>query len=1014
MSTLPAPGSADVRRKRLLDAAGFVGNAVDRLEVPGRSPAPEGSLPAGPLRDRLVLVRTVDTRGLAGIGAANVVVAGATVAVVLPLSAHATYPGASADEAAWLAELAANRASPATEQGRWLIVTTVADLPAGVQVSLVDGGSPRAGFEAELATLGPGLGTTRRVDLQRLAGVDHVVVVDTRVEVSERLRQRVLLVRFLHAGGVASLRADAIRIDGGERVPEVEVRWAWPLWGLADVPDPELTAPERAALVALDDGMIAGEAERWLAVLTEEPGDFSPYLLRIVAGDGLDKTRPGFDTVLSRARVRFKVDCPAPFDCRPPAPPEAPEAASPLPDYLARDFHAFRRLMLDRLAVLRSGDALDANPASVRSTLVDLVAYAADELSYMQDAVATEAYLTTARRRTSVRRHARALDYRMHEGCAARAWVQLQAAPGTLIEAGTLEVVRPGDRFATAVGGLGAVVAESRRAEVEQAGAVLFQAVTGLDRLVDAHNEIALHSWGEPDATMAAGAVEAVLVDSALRLRIAVGDVLVFEAIAGGPDHVAVDADPALRHAVRVTEVVPGERDLLLNLDLLIVRWAGVDALPFDLPVVADGTPLAVARAGVVLVDHGGDQVEQGLRVTPWGRNASARLRLGRKGLVWAAPLTRARPGMTGASAVDLGGDDPNWAAVDGLQPEPRAAVPAIRLVQDEVADDWEPLPDLLDAPADAAVFVAEREHDGTVTLRFGDGVHGRRPPEGAVFRAEYRVATQPGAIGGASAGGTSGSNGNVGAGAIAHLISNRPGAAAVARVVQPLAGGGGVEPENVEAVRILAPRSYRTQLRAVTLADWAEIAGRHPEIQRAVATLHWMGSWHLVRLHVDRTAGLPVDAAFEAELEAWLEPYRLTGYEVEVVGPTWASLDIALTVTCLPGVYRAHVEADLMRWFGTAPLAEGGLGWFHPDRFTFGDEVYLSPIVARIMQHPGVARVDTSPAVTRHRFRRTTESSDHLDTGRLEIGALEIARCESNPNAPERGRIRLYMEGGA
>ena len=50
-------------------------------------------------------------------------------------------------------------------------------------------------------------------------------------------------------------------------------------------------------------------------------------------------------------------------------------------------------------------------------TLVELLAYVADELSYRQDAVATEAYLDTARSRVSLRRHARLVDYRMHDGC---------------------------------------------------------------------------------------------------------------------------------------------------------------------------------------------------------------------------------------------------------------------------------------------------------------------------------------------------------------------------------------------------------------------------------------------------------------------------------------------------------------------------------------------------------------------------------------------------------------------
>ena len=56
--------------------------------------------------------------------------------------------------------------------------------------------------------------------------------------------------------------------------------------------------------------------------------------------------------------------------------------------------------MLDRLAVTMP-DWRERNPADLGVTLVELLAYAGDQLSYFQDAVATEAYLGTARRRTS-------------------------------------------------------------------------------------------------------------------------------------------------------------------------------------------------------------------------------------------------------------------------------------------------------------------------------------------------------------------------------------------------------------------------------------------------------------------------------------------------------------------------------------------------------------------------------------------------------------------------------------
>src|SRR5439155_6940900 len=92
--------------------------------------------------------------------------------------------------------------------------------------------------------------------------------------------------------------------------------------------------------------------------------------------------------------------------------------------YLAKDYASFRQLILDRLALIMP-DWQERHVPDLGITLVEILAYVGDYLSYFQDAVATEAYLQTARQRTSVRRHVRLIDYRMHEGCNARAWLCL-------------------------------------------------------------------------------------------------------------------------------------------------------------------------------------------------------------------------------------------------------------------------------------------------------------------------------------------------------------------------------------------------------------------------------------------------------------------------------------------------------------------------------------------------------------------------------------------------------------
>jgi hypothetical protein len=62
----------------------------------------------------------------------------------------------------------------------------------------------------------------------------------------------------------------------------------------------------------------------------------------------------------------------------------------------------------------------ERSAADIGIALVELLAYTGDYLSYYQDSVGTEAYLGTSRRRTSVRRHARLVDYALDDGSSAR------------------------------------------------------------------------------------------------------------------------------------------------------------------------------------------------------------------------------------------------------------------------------------------------------------------------------------------------------------------------------------------------------------------------------------------------------------------------------------------------------------------------------------------------------------------------------------------------------------------
>ena len=712
-----------------------------------------------------------------------------------------------------------------------------------------------------------------------------------------------------------------------------------------------------------------------LTVTVGSVGDFSTYVLRLVSPVSAEGTPPaGFDPQLAEVAFSFRVHCPSDFDCVQAEVCPEPALPSPPINYLAKDYASFRRLLLDRLAVVMP-DWRERNPADLGVAVVEALAYAGDYLSYAQDAVATEAYLGSARRRASVRRHARLVDYVMHDGANARTWV-------------CFEVDRD------LIGTPDKPVLKTGRAIMAQADpSLVFETLHPVISLRVERNPMAFYTWSDPDCCLPKGATRAHLTGSAADLDLAQGDVLIFEEVLGPDSGRREDADPSHRHAVRLSATPQEQTDPLSETKVLEVQWHAEDALPFPLCLrefpdpAGPGKRLAVTvvHGNVALADHGRtvEENEAAGTLTPtivlMGR--PYRPRIEETGLTHALPYddkeARTRPAAA-ALRLDL-----------------RQVLPVIKLHGEGAL--WRPRHDLLNSGRFAPEFVVEMEEDGRATLRFGDDALGRRPVEGTTFRASYRIGNGPA--------------GNIGADAFDRLVEPIAGV----KVRNPMPAAGGTAPEPTEQVRLYAPQAFRSQERAVTEADYAAAAERHPGVQRAAATRRWTGSWYTMYVTVDRRGGRPVTADFENEMRLWLERFRLAGYDLEIDGPRYVALDMALTVCAAPGYFRSSVRKALLDTFSRNSLPDGRRGFFHPDNFTFGQAVYLSQIIAAAMQVPGVQWVDTEEGPGKsNRFRRLGQDAHgEVAEGRMTLGRLEIARLDNDPSAPENGKLEFIMGGG-
>lgn len=808
-----------------------------------------------------------------------------------------------------------------------------------------------------------------------LNGIDFLEVLDREAPAGSP-RQRTLMVHLFKP--VPALTLGNVVILGGDRIKPVKVEW------IAQASTGPGNGAEQAFFSALP------EAANVLVVRTDSDGDFSTYTLRFVISADNENPPADFDPAFAQVEFSFKVECPTDYDCLPQRIcPETPPAEPDI-DYLAKDYASFRRLMLDRMAQLMPAWR-ERSPADLGITLVELLAYVGDHLSYQQDAVATEAYLQTARRRVSVRRHARLVDYAMHDGCNARAWVQIQVDSDDV-------VLKPGTQLLTRVPQQSTVIppASSLYDEAMRRNPLVFETVHEVT-LYKAHEAIPFHTWLGQQCCLPRGAVRATLLGDFPKLR--AGDVLIFEEICSPITGSEADADPKHRHAVRLVEVVTAIDPLANPPAVTEIRWGVDDALPFALCVSAkigkDEVPVSVARGNIVLADHGrsidgeaiGEVPEPHLFLPP-DTSADRCQRPDRK-----AVPPRFRPTLAQGPLTQAAPYDAAAAAQAAMLSSLAAAQPKITLAGDFGGhiENWEPRHDLLASAGDEPLFVPEVENDGATALRFGDGRHGMRPESGTKFSASYRVGNSVA--------------GNIGAEALTHVVTD---AAGITKVRNPLPAHGGTEPETIAEMRTRAPYAFRTQERAVTPEDYGDVSERHAQVQQAAATFRWTGSWHTVFITIDRVHGLPINDEFETDMREHIEPFRMAGYDLEIDAPHFVPLEVEMWVCVKPDYFRSDVKQALVDLFSSRALPDGRLGLFHPDNFSFGQPVFLSRLYATAQSVPGVESV----TITKF-HRRDIADMKPLESGRIDFGRIEIARLDNDRNYPDRGTFRLELGGG-
>jgi hypothetical protein len=807
-------------------------------------------------------------------------------------------------------------------------------------------------------------------------GIDFVEVANTQ--------QTLLRVHFLNAVTVTLAPTQAPTITGGETIPTVTV------------------LPIPASAWGWDEGHLT------LTLQVQAPGDFSTYNLTVF-GTGLD---PFFDWI----PFSFKAGCPSDLDCAPATQPCPPLVGDPPPiDYLAKDFLSFRQALLD-FSTLRYPAWQERSEADFGMMFLEALSAIADEHSYIQDRIATEATLMTATQRRSVMRHARLVDYEALPPVSASTWLQFEVAEGQDHIPLHLAATAPGPdgtpvTFETGAG-LRDVSAPPPASHLWNRSAAV---------------PIAGYWFDETTQCLPAGATSMWVAGHGYRFK--PGQMLLIETQGENP------GDPPIRQIVHLlAEGDPGGPPVKETCDHIFLLPVDHSGPPFMTchasPPGATEAPAAVTRiawqpsdALTVARDLSQTVVIGNIASATQGRTVSETFLIGPppEGVAQPPPSAFERigpqplisPGVCGAPPsirmYTLANAPLAWLPQPALDPS-GLPMPEIVLNETTGSGAWDWVRSLLLAEQfdqsftiDPAAFAtiatnsdltiqSDYASDEGDTIRFGDSVFGANPDDGMAFTVTYRFGA--------------GAAGNIAADAVSQLDASAAGT--FFAVDNPLPAAGGSDAQSLQSVQRLAPQMFRaSQPRAVLVADYAAAAETLPWVKRAGAQMRWTGSWLTTFTTPEPVASEQIAIDDRTQLINLLNRYRMAGTESYVPDPEYVSIDLIVELCAQPNAFAAQVKQAV-----TAALSPTGPGaasaFFAVSRFVFGQPLQRSALEAAIQAAPGVAGV----TCIEYRLRDQTLVFQPMGDV-VTVGPSQIIRCDNDPSRPNNGALAVVVGGG-
>lgn len=223
---------------------------------------------------------------------------------------------------------------------------------------------------------------------------------------------------------------------------------------------------------------------------------------------------------------------------------------------------------------------------------------------------------------------------------------------------------------------------------------------------------------------------------------------------------------------------------------------------------------------------------------------------------------------------------------------------------------------------------------NGVVTVSFGDGINGSIPAAGLNIYANYRV----------------------GGGTIGNLSAN-----SIIDIASPILGitisgssatTGGTNAEGIDQIRVNAPKAYTTQQRAVTLADYGNLAMTLPAISQAAALAI---TYTNITVYITATGNTIPNQAVLDQTTAFLQPLALAGTTVTVAAAHLVPINVGSTGTPVSIGCSTRYNPTSIQILATQAIQN----LFAPSNVSLGGRVSLSSVFSALYNIPGVQYVN-------------------------------------------------------